>query len=368
MRSSSSASPRRILVVLPNWVGDVVLATPVLAALRRRFEHERIGYLMRRPLAAIVAGAGWHDAEHYWPDARDWRGALALRRFSRQLRTEAYDTALLLTNAFRSALTAWLAGIARRVGYARDGRSLLLTERLWPLRRGGEFVPTPITPYYAAIAERVGCPVEDLSLRLAISPEDEAAGRTLKAHYGLGAATRYAVVNPGAAFGAAKCWLPERFGELCQRLYDELGLTPVVVGAAGEYALMRTIAGACRWAVCCENPPTTLGSLKVLIRDAALLVCNDTGPRHYGNALGIPTVTLFGPTHQAWTDTGYAGEIKLQIPVECGPCQLPRCPLDHRCMTELSTDMVMDAVRRIMAAWPPRAGDGARPLAGAGTV
>jgi heptosyltransferase-2 len=100
--------------------------------------------------------------------------------------------------------------------------------------------------------------------------------------------------------------------------------------------------------ICCDQPGTTLGSLKPLIRDAALLVCNDTGPRHYGNAFGVPTVTIFGPTHQEWTDTDYAGEIKIQVPVDCGPCQLPTCPLDLRCMTGVTSEMVMDKIRVLL--------------------
>jgi heptosyltransferase-2 len=254
----------------------------------------------------------------------------------------------MLTNSLRSALLTWLAGVPRRVGYARDGRSPLLTDRLVPLRRNGEFVPISMLPYYAAIAERVGCPVRDRRLRLAVTPEQEEAARALRRRYGLEDGRAYAVINPGAAFGSAKCWLPERFAEVCDRLWKEQGWRAVLVGAPGEYALLRFIAErAGPGAVCCDSPGTTLGSLKGLIRDAALLVCNDSGPRHYGAAFGVPTVTIFGPTHQAWTDAGYAGEIQLQVPVDCGPCQLRTCPLDHRCMTGVTVDMVMQAAARL---------------------
>jgi heptosyltransferase-2 len=113
---------------------------------------------------------------------------------------------------------------------------------------------------------------------------------------------------------------------------------------------MRRIAEAAAGAaLCCEQPATTLGTLKVLAREAALLVCNDTGPRHYGNAFDIPTVTIFGPTHRAWTDTGYAGEVQLQARVPCGPCQLRVCPLDLRCMSEVTVEQVMSAVAALRA-------------------
>jgi heptosyltransferase-2 len=349
MGAPSEQGPyRHILIVLPNWVGDVVLATPVLAALREHFAEARITFLLRRYLAEVVAGGGWHNEEVYW--CASGRSAAGDLRLARQMRNQGYDLALLFTNSFRSALVAWLAGVRRRVGYARDGRWLLLTDRLAALRRDGELVPTPILPYYAAIAERVGCPVRDRRLRLGITAEQEAAGCELKRRYGLDDGRPYAVINPGAAFGSAKCWLPERFAEVCERLGVDFGLRAVLVGTAGEYPLLRFIAErASSGAVCCDNPGTTLGSLKGLIRDAALLVCNDTGPRHYGNAFGVPTLTIFGPTYQAWTDTDYADEIKLQVPVDCGPCQLRTCPLDHRCMTGVTVEMVMQAVGQLLA-------------------
>lgn len=274
---------------------------------------------------------------------------LGTLRLAGRLRHERFDLALLLTNSFRSALVTWLARIPRRVGYARDARGWMLTDRLRPLKRDGAYVPSPVLRHYVELAARVGCQVADRKLRLGITEQQEQSGQELLRHYGLNGSA-YALVNPGAAFGAAKCWPAERFAEVCDRLHAEHGLRAVLIGAPGEVPLMRAIAERTRSKVVyCDQPGTTLGSLKVLVRQARLLVCNDTGPRHYGNAFDVPTVTIFGPTHQAWTDTGYAGEIKLQVPVECGPCQLRTCPLDLRCMTSLTVDMVMRAVQQVLA-------------------
>lgn len=360
---------RGLLVVIPNWVGDVVLATPVLAALRESFAGSRICYLMRGYVSEVVRGGGWHDEEIHWPEQRAggrrssrieenapsrsgtasvpaqpkrWLGLV------RAIREQRFDAALLLTNSFRSALTTWAAGVPRRVGFARDGRSLLLTDRLYNARANGRWTPTPVLESYLRLAEAAGCSATDRRLRLGVTAEQEEAGARLKRHYGLDLGVAYAVVNPGAAFGASKCWLPERFAEVCDRLEAERGLRAVIVGAPGEAALMRSIAERSRSAISCHDPPTTLGSLKPLIRDARVLVCNDTGPRHYGKAFGVPTVTIFGPTDQRWTDTDDVGEIKLQVSVECGPCQLKTCPIDHRCMTRLTTEGVMDAIGRVL--------------------
>lgn len=359
-RAEADSRYRRILVVVPNWVGDVVLATPVLAALREHFREARITYLLRAYVGEIVAGGGWHDGVVHWPEGGGLTREIRNLRLARRLRAERFDAALLLTNSFRSALVARRARIPRRVGYAREGRGWLLTDRLRPLKQRGEFVPTPVLPYYIAIAERVGCPVNDRRLRLGLTPQQERAGRDLLGHYRLDDGQPYALINPGAAFGAAKCWPTERFAEVCDRLRADLGYRAVLVGAPREVPLMREIAGQAQTdAICCDQPGTTLGSLKVLARQAALLVCNDTGPRHYGNAFNIPTVTIFGPTHQAWTDTGYDGEVKLQVPVECGPCQLPDCPIDLRCMTGLTTDMVMQAVAEVLKRHRPQTGGNA---------
>ena len=335
----------RILVVLPNWVGDVVMATPTLAAIRARYPQAEITFLLRSYVEEIVAGGGWHDATVAWP-AEGWRGLPAL---GKRLRAERFGLAVLLPNSFRSAAAAWLSGAPRRVGYRRDGRGWLLTEKLEPIRLGGEFVPVPIVPYYAALGAAIDASVTDRRLRLGITAEQAAAGQELLEHYGLEAG-RYCLVNPGAAFGAAKCWLPERFAAVCDGVADRFGWRPVLVGAPREFPLLRAIAGQCRLPVTvCERPGTTLGSLKLLTREAAALVCNDTGPRHYGLAFDVPTVTVFGPTFQEWTDTVHTREVQVQARVSCGPCQRKRCPLDHRCMREVGAETVLDAVAGLVA-------------------
>lgn len=341
MQAGSFDDARNVLVVPPNWVGDVVLATPALAAIRARFAAARVTFLMRAPLAEVVAGGGWNDDAVFWPGSGRLGSTIGL---GRDLGARRFDLAVLMPNSFRAALVCRLAGIPRRVGYARDGRGWLLTDRLHAPKRDGVFTPTPMTPYYAELSRHVGAPVVDQRPRLGVTPEQEQAGRALLVHYGLDGGRPYAVLNPGAAFGASKCWLPARFAELADRLHAELGLPSVIVGATGEVPLMRDIARRASSAViCCDSPGTTLGTLKVVIREAALLVCNDTGPRHYGNAFGTPTVTIFGPTNPAWTSGDYPAETCLQVAVDCGPCQLPRCPLDHRCMVEMTTERVFVA-------------------------
>lgn len=342
-----AGEPQSILVVIPNWVGDVVLATPTLHSLRRRFPKARITFLLRRYVTEVIDGGGWHDELAFWPRSRAEGRALL-----HQLRGANHSVAILLTNSFRSAWTVWRGGARRRVGYARELRSWLLTDVLKPARSRGRFVPGPMLDYYAALAAHIGCPVTDRQVRLGITPAQEEAGKQLAQYYQL-TPGQYVIINPGAAYGAAKCWQPEGFAAVIDALRTKTGLRSAIVGAPGEAPLMRRIAElSCTGPACCTDPGTTLGSLKPLVRDAALVVCNDTGPRHYGNAFGIPTVTIFGPTFQAWTDTGYVGEIKLQAEVPCGPCMKRVCPLDHRCMKLISPEQVVDAAMRLLRARP----------------
>lgn len=348
MKRTEAQEPRRLLLILPNWVGDVVMATPVLAALRTRLPGTHIAFLHRPYVEEVFAGGGWHDEALTWPTGGGFRREARQFALASRLRAARFDAALLLTNSLRSALLTWWAGIPRRIGYARDGRRPLLTDRLPVLRSEGEYTPTPLVPYYGRLAEVLGVPLEDRRLRLAVTPGQEQAGQALQRHYGLQPG-QYAVLNPGAAFGSAKCWLPERYAAVADELYGSHRLRCIVTGAPGEAPLMQAIAAhAKRELTCALQPGTTLGSLKVLIRDAALLVCNDTGPRHYGNAFGVPTVTIFGPTHQAWTDTDYADELKLQAPVPCGPCQLRQCPLDLQCMHEVTVAQALDAAQTLL--------------------
>ncbi|MCA9244025.1 MAG: lipopolysaccharide heptosyltransferase II [Phycisphaerales bacterium] len=340
---------RRILVVLPNWVGDVVLATPALRALRAGAGEARIDYLLRPYLRDVLDGSRLNDGEYHWSTAKGLSRLSEDATLARKLSTEKYDTAILFTNSWRSALLTRAARIPRRVGYAREARGWLLTDKLYHMRENGRFVPSPITPDYARLVEQLGISVNDRKLRLDVTDAHEGAAAQLRAHYDM-APKRYAVINPGGAFGAAKLWLPDRFAAVCDGLHADHGLKSVIVGAPREADLLRDISSrAASRPVPLIDPPTTLGSLKAIIRDAAIMICNDTGPRHYANAFDTPTVAVFGPTHQEWTDTGYAGEIKLQIPVDCGPCQKKTCPLDHRCMTGLTADMALQAADTLLS-------------------
>lgn len=343
--------PRSILIVLPNWVGDLVLATPALRAFRERFASAHITFLMKQHLTEILAGGDWMNETIFWPTGssrpKRRRGFLGL---AAELRDRRMDLAVILSNSFRSALFARLAGIRRRVGYDRDGRGLLLTDKLLPERYDGRYVPISMVRYYNAIARYLGCRECPSQLELFTTPEEERTASEALTAAGIADGRPYVVLNPGASFGPAKCWLPDRFAQVGDQLASTTGAAVIISCGPKEIGIARQVAGGMKQPVTVlDRPVMRLGPSKALIRRASLLVTNDTGPRHFANAFGTPVVTIFGPTHQEWTATESPMERALQVQVHCGPCMKRVCPLDHRCMTRVSSDAVIERAQELLA-------------------
>lgn len=159
------------------------------------------------------------------------------------------------------------------------------------------------------------------------------------------------ILNPGAQYGAAKCWLPDYFAQLADRLIDERDATVLLSASPKERPIVDAIGRQMKHApIDLQRAGQSLGSLKEIIRRCDLMVTNDTGPRHIAAAFGVPVVTIFGPTHPEWTEINFALERKVAVKVFCGPCQKKTCPLDHRCMTQLTPAMVFDAASNLLGA------------------
>ncbi|HEY3241884.1 MAG TPA: lipopolysaccharide heptosyltransferase II [Phycisphaerae bacterium] len=330
--------PKRLLLVLPSWVGDLVMATPLLRAMRQRFPRAHIAALVRQNLMDLLSGGDWIDEIVPWSTV--FQTACALR-------TAKYDTAMLLPNSFRTALTVCLARIPRRIGYDRDGRWWLLTDRL---RAPDSDRPVRMVEYYGAIAEFVGSAPPGDRLELFTDSGSEAAIEQRLGRVGFNDSQPLVVISPGASFGSSKLWLPERFAEVGDRLAEEFGAAVAVTCAAGEEPIARRVADQmrrCAWVF--DEPVCSLGEFKALVRRCDLLINNDTGPRHIAKAFNAPVVTVFGSTDPRWTDTSYRWERQVRIDVDCGPCQQKTCPLGHhKCMTGVTVEMVVDACRALL--------------------
>ena len=315
--------PLHVLIVAPSWVGDVVMATPALRRVRTALRGATIALLHKPGIAGVVEGFDAPEAEGGLGLVDELivshpGGVMGHKHTAAKLRHGRFDTALLLTNSFSTALTARMAGIPRRIGYDRDGRGLLLTHRLRAPRAGGGWAMVPAVDYYwhaagALVAQPTGTADRELEpanergehrlpvgvcLELAVSERDEAAADALLRRAEIDG-ERFAILNPGGN-NPAKRWPADRFAELARWLRDERGLRVLVNGSPAEADLTASIAEA-GGGVGLPAIGGTLGGLKALVRRAAVLVTNDTGPRHFAAALGTPLVTLFGPTDHRWT-------------------------------------------------------------------
>jgi heptosyltransferase-2 len=326
------------------------MATPTLQAIRRRFADASITFLLNRNTVDVIAGSPWTDDIVTWPPrGRKGRQPGAIR-LGLQLRRHRFDWAVLLSNSFRSAVVACLAGAHRRIGYDRDGRGWMLTDRLAVHRENGEIARTRMVDYYGRLAQAIGCNPPGERLVLYTTPDDEQRVDERFAALGLSRHRPRIVITPGASFGPAKRWPPSRFAAVCDRLAQEFHARIILTYGPGERELAREVASAMQHPpVVLDDPPCTLGQLKVVVKRSDLLLCNDTGPRHFAKAFDVPVVTIFGPTWPEWTDTDYDMERKVRIDVDCGPCQQPVCPLGHlECMTGVTVDAVFDAASELL--------------------
>jgi heptosyltransferase-2 len=351
--------PRNILIVQPSWVGDAVMATPLLRAMRELYPAAQISYLMKRYVKPVYTGMPWGDRLITYRTGKTKKKAgKGLFDLARRLRGAKFDLAILLPNSFQAALVCKMANIPRVVGYERDGRGFLLSDKLLPQKEKGKFVPTPIVKYYMGLAHYLGSGARDITLKLFVTESERRGGCEVLQRAGLPenlerpASTGkppLILLNPGAQFGAAKCWLPEYFASLADRLIDELGATILISGAPRERRIVESIFRSMKHApIDLLAHGSTLGALKEIIRRCDLMVTNDTGPRHIAAAFDVPVVTLFGPTHPEWTEIYFPRERKVAVKVFCGPCQKKTCPLDHRCMTRLTPAMVFDAALQLL--------------------
>jgi heptosyltransferase II len=323
----------RLLVRAPNWVGDVVLALPALRDLRRNFPAARMTVLARPWVAGLYRAVPGIDA------VEESRGHAA----DVELARGRFDTAVLLPNSFGTALVAWRAGISERWGFATDGRGPLLTRccAVPDSVRGRSQVY-----YYRAMLEGLGLATEgppDGSLACPEAWSAEAAALLPGNGPWIG-------VNPGAFYGTAKRWPPERFAAAAERLARRVGGGVAIVGGPAERPLGEAIAAQLRVPVRLLSGETTLGALVGVLKHLRLLLTNDSGPMHLAAALGTPLVAVFGSTD--WTETAPAGgrSVLVREDVYCSPCLLRDCPIDHRCMTAVGVDRVVDAALPLLAA------------------
>ncbi len=359
---SAIAAAEHVYVRLPNWVGDVVLATPFLQALRRAAPAARITLHGKKQALAVLAHEGLHD--HAAP-LGPGRGLLGLLREGRRVRQEAGepDLAFLLPNSLSSALIGRATGARERVGYALNGRRLLLTRALHA-RKEGRLRPTPMVDYYLGLLTAVGGSIDGVRRcpRLATTPEQEERAEAYLRRQGVAPGARPWALNIGGSW-ETKRWIPEHAGRLA-RLLQASGRTPLLLTGPDERDLARRALEAAGAPIPGAEEVVPLTDLVAVLRRCELLVTTDSGPRHFGVAAGLPVLVLIGSTHPGYTQVDFDALDLLCEEVPCWPCHLKRCPIDFRCMTRLGPERVLAAAEELLA----RLGAGGQPLAGGGAA
>jgi heptosyltransferase-2 len=346
--SATGRAVRRLLVRGPNWIGDAVMSEPALTAMRRLFPNAELSLLVKPAIAELFGG---HPAvDHLMTyDARGRHAGLAGKwLLAGTLRRAGFDLAILLQNAFEAALLAFLAGVPRRYGYASDGRSLLLTQAI---ARPSSMRKLHQVQDYLELLRPLGVNGGSSAPRLYLSQAEEEQARLFLQANGVQEDDLVVGVNPGSTYGGAKRWLPERFAETADRLVARLRgegrvARVVIIGAKGEEPLGQAIAARMQSRPLGLSGRTSVRDLMGVISRCALFITNDTGPMHIAAAFNVPTVALFGPTD--FEETSPIGERHALVrhPVECSPCLLRECPIDHRCMTRISSEEVYQAAMR----------------------
>ena len=336
----------KILIRATNWVGDAIMALPALHAVRARFPEADIAIVARPYVADIYRHQDVADRLISYDVGGLHAGLSGREHLAAELREQRFDVALLLQNAFDAAWLAWRAGIPERIGYARDGRSLLLTKAV-RVPTPGE-IPAHEKFYYLELLRRASwldsLPDESF-IRLRVTEEKVQHASQVFAEAGVRPKSLRVAIGAGASYGSAKCWPPARFAALANLLQAQSDADIVLFGTAAESAVSHAIAAEMRRPPIDLTGKTAVADLPALFSQCQLFVGNDSGAMHIAAAVGLPVVAVFGPTDPFGTAPVTPRCTIVHEKPYCSPCFLRRCPTDHRCMVRITPDTVAAAVK-----------------------
>jgi len=335
--------PKNIIVRMPNWLGDLVMATPVLHDLRQKWPKASITAMCQSNVAALLQQDPNINEIYSFKKPSGWIHRQQHLDIIEKLQLGKYDLGLLLTNSFSSAWKFWRGYVDNRIGFKTDFRGLLLNKAV-PFPKDKDTQHLVLT--YKALLAPMGIPLSSTPPRLYISPAEKQAAQLLLRNNGVNHGQQILVgINPGAAFGTAKCWLPDRFRAVTERLIQDPRITVIYFGDPTGAPLVNEICQGLGERVINVAGKTTLRELLALIQSCNVMLTNDSGPMHIASALAVPLVALFGSTSDVQTGP-YGGGTVIHKRVECSPCYKRVCPIDFRCMTRIEVDEVYEAVMK----------------------
>jgi len=333
----------RIAVRVPNWIGDSVLAIPAIKSLKKNFPKSNIFIVSKPWVKDIFLNLDFVNEIVTIPDPNSPK---SIGSAARKLKKYDFDTGLLLTNSFVSALLFVLAGIPKRWGYARDGRQPLLTE---PVSYKNPRKQIHQVLYYQNILTGLGFKAFPPKLELAVTEQEKALAADFLRSSGLDPAKKTVILNPGAYFGPAKRWPVSQYAALAEMLQKKASLNLLLIGSGAEKELAQAITDSLPKKPMNIAGKTSLRMLAATMSLSDLLVSNDSGPMHISNALGVPVVALFGPTVPAATRPFQQPYTLIKKDVPCWPCSYRTCPYGHLCMLKITPEEVFSECERFLS-------------------
>jgi heptosyltransferase-2 len=324
---------KRLLIRSTNWIGDAVMTTPAVRAIRKNFPDAQISILTKPWVAPVFSNSPYVDNLLIYDEAKKHKGMVGKIRLAKNLKQYSFDAAILLQNAFEAALITFFAGIPCRIGYNTDARGFLLTHSV------------PCTPqikkmhqtgYYLGILQGIGLETDGLGLDLVVNKKYQKRATEILEEHGISRTNRLVGINPSATFGPAKQWFPERYAGLSDKIHEVFGARILLFGGPGHPPI--DLCGK-----------TNLEEAIALINMCNLFITNDSGLMHVAAAFDIPLIAIFGSTNPVTTGPKGLNSRIVRIPVECSPCLKPKCPEGHlKCMDQIDIDMVFEAVKELL--------------------
>lgn len=343
-------TPRTVLVRSVNWLGDAVLSLPAVEALRRHYPEATIAVVAPSGLAPLWSMQPTVDVVETFDAAPGFARLLEDLRLAGRLRRQRWELAVSFPNSFRSALLPALAGVPRRVGFATDGRHWLLTDRL---AKTDDVRAAHHVDHYMGLVRALGYEGPPPPVRLCVDAERLGwAEALLEEHQPAGGRRPIVGIHPGATYGPAKRWFPDRFDAVARAAAFELGALVLVFGGAGEAPWAAEAASARRGQVLDFTGRTDVAALAALLARCDVVVCNDSGPMHMAAAVGTPVVAVFGSSDPDKTGPVGPDHVVVRMPLECSPCFARTCPLPvspYECFELIGAEQVIEALAKRLA-------------------
>jgi heptosyltransferase-2 len=335
----------RILIRAANWVGDAIMTTPVVRGVRKNFLQARITVLAKPWVIPVYENNPYIDDILVYENQGRHKKGIGTLRLSKDLRPHGFDLAILMQNAFEAALLSFLAGIPERIGYDTDARTLLLNRciKLDPALKKGHLID-----YYIGILKGAGLAPDGRHTELFLTLAEKKNAQAILHENSIDLTKPVIGINPGATGGTAKRWFPQRYAQVAQRLSSLLGVKILIFGGPGDEALGRQINEDSGNSCINLAGKTNLRMAFALIETCSLFITNDSGLMHAAAALGIDQIAIIGSTDSLATSPSNTNSSILRVPVPCAPCMKPECPIDHRCMSLITVESVVEKALEVL--------------------